>query len=282
VEKTGQKTASLLKEVSSKSNQTRTTTEVVALKTKAEEAIATALKEQTIVKEEAEELKDTLRHQLFTRFGTRTEGSAIVQYEKQTGNHVYGKNDRRLVWPFPSDVPDDVSKLSPPVELSRNWDEAGSSQVESVVSMAEGQGGWVQYGGARKSSTSELNAGLEAWERASIHKEAEANRLGHASINLQTGERVILLWRESDRPWCYIDASGAKQAPVTLTIAFRSTTKPLLQPPGTFCRLRNGQLVRAMLVSKIYSHIHGRDVRGVSNDFHDDRNHLSCIMHLCH
>ena len=215
VEKTGQRTASLLKDVSSKSNQTRTTTEVVALKKKADVAIETALKEQTIAKEEAQELKDTMRHQLFTRFGTRTESSAIVQYEKQTGNHVYGKNDRRLVWPFPSD-PDDMSKLVPPVELSRNWDEPGPSKVESIVSMVEGQGGWVQYGGGRKSSTCALKADLEAWERASIHKEAEENELGHTSLNLQTGERVVLIWRESDRPWWYIDSSGAKQAKQTL------------------------------------------------------------------
>ena len=43
----------------------------------------------TVVHLQGKELREEMRHLLYTKFGTRSEGSAITQYEKQTGSEEH-------------------------------------------------------------------------------------------------------------------------------------------------------------------------------------------------
>jgi len=208
----------VLQHVSEQSHRATTTTQVAQLRREAQTALSGAVKAKAIRKEEAAEIEEELRHQLFTRFGTRTESSAVAQYERQTGNAVFGRNDRRLVWPFPElseREPGNPNDLEPPPELAQGWG-AGQQRafIRRVREVAQGLGPWIVLGGEQGFLEQCAKGGLEAWERAGIHKEAEAQALRHVGVNLPDGAgRTVVVWREGGRGWCYSDRAGVRQGP---------------------------------------------------------------------
>lgn len=84
-------------------------------------ALQKSVKAGQLTTEQASRVRQVYHKEVNTQFGTRQEGTAVKAYEAERGLQVYARNNRTLVWPFPSQGGDSGFTIEPPHALSQGW-----------------------------------------------------------------------------------------------------------------------------------------------------------------